>query len=266
MGKSVFGNTKFRKRMNLAPGVSANFGKTGGSVSVGPRGCKTTFGKNGVRATVGMPGTGFSASAYRPYHSKRKSSTTILDGKTFIVRSRKSNMAWGFTLLALSVAAAVFSFTYPHLMEIGRWTISIVVGGFLLIGSIVFFTAKCQEDYQEEINGLDDKLNSLEEAFNETKESIMSQKITQPSSSDIDELLRILYGKGQEYYKADISCIRDRDNIRLKEKAHSIREELQAQMMELDNVVHLMAPRQREYYNTIRPEESSNVFIRNTEQ
>lgn len=252
---SFFGNTKFRKRVNLAPGVSANFGKTGGSVSVGPRGCKTTFGKDGVRTTVGIPGTGLSTSTYKPNQSKRKNSPAMSDGqsRTIPIRSRRFNMAWGFTCLVLSLVIIISSFSYPHIMEVGRWIISIIGGGFFLIGSILFFTAKSKEDYREEINELDDRLNDLEENLNELKESAQSQEITQLSTNDIDNLLQRFYDKVQEYYGVKISSIRDKDNIQFKEKANIIWDELQIQMTEIDNVVQFMNTRQSEYYNAIKP-------------
>ncbi len=44
--------------MKIAPGLTLNLSKSGGSLSVGPRGAKLTVGARGRRATVGIPGTG----------------------------------------------------------------------------------------------------------------------------------------------------------------------------------------------------------------
>lgn len=49
---------RFWKRVKLAPGVTLNLSKSGGSLSFGPRGAKFTIGPRGKRATVGIPGTG----------------------------------------------------------------------------------------------------------------------------------------------------------------------------------------------------------------
>ncbi len=49
---------RFWKRIRLAPGVTLNLSKSGGSLSFGPRGAKFTVGSRGKRATVGIPGTG----------------------------------------------------------------------------------------------------------------------------------------------------------------------------------------------------------------
>jgi len=49
---------RFLRRINIAPGVTMNLGKSGGSFSFGPRGAKFTAGSRGRRATVGIPGTG----------------------------------------------------------------------------------------------------------------------------------------------------------------------------------------------------------------
>ena len=51
---------RFHRRMTIFPGVSMNFGKTGTSFSVGPRGMKTNISSKGIRHTFGIPGTGIS--------------------------------------------------------------------------------------------------------------------------------------------------------------------------------------------------------------
>lgn len=49
---------RFFKRIRIAPGVTLNLSRSGGSISVGPRGAKITVGPTGTRATAGIPGTG----------------------------------------------------------------------------------------------------------------------------------------------------------------------------------------------------------------
>jgi tetratricopeptide (TPR) repeat protein len=49
---------RFFKRVNILPGVSMNFSKSGPSFSFGPRGMKYTIGPKGSRKTFGIPGTG----------------------------------------------------------------------------------------------------------------------------------------------------------------------------------------------------------------
>ena len=49
---------RFWRRIRIAPGVTLNLSKSGGSLSFGPRGAKFTVGSRGTRATVGIPGTG----------------------------------------------------------------------------------------------------------------------------------------------------------------------------------------------------------------
>ncbi|MCL5943190.1 MAG: DUF4236 domain-containing protein [Actinobacteria bacterium] len=49
---------RFWRRIRIAPGVTLNLSKSGGSLSFGPRGAKFTVGRRGGRATVGVPGTG----------------------------------------------------------------------------------------------------------------------------------------------------------------------------------------------------------------
>jgi tetratricopeptide (TPR) repeat protein len=50
---------RFWRRIRIAPGVTLNLSKSGGSLSFGPRGAKFTIGPRGKRATMGIPGTGF---------------------------------------------------------------------------------------------------------------------------------------------------------------------------------------------------------------
>lgn len=62
---------RFWQRIKVAPGVTLNLSKSGGSVSIGPRGAKFTVGPGGKRATVGIPGTGL---YYTTTFSKKSSS------------------------------------------------------------------------------------------------------------------------------------------------------------------------------------------------
>jgi len=52
------GYMRFWRRVKIAPGLTLNLSKSGGSLSFGPRGAKYTVGPRGRRATVGIPGTG----------------------------------------------------------------------------------------------------------------------------------------------------------------------------------------------------------------
>jgi tetratricopeptide (TPR) repeat protein len=49
---------RFWRRVRVAPGVTMNLSKRGGSLSFGPRGAKHTVGTSGRRGTVSLPGTG----------------------------------------------------------------------------------------------------------------------------------------------------------------------------------------------------------------
>ena len=49
---------RFWRRIRIAPGVTLNLSKSGGSLSFGPRGAKLTLGPRSKRVTVGLPGTG----------------------------------------------------------------------------------------------------------------------------------------------------------------------------------------------------------------
>ncbi len=58
---------RFFRRIKIAPGVSLNFSKSGGSLSLGPRGAKVTAGRRGIRRTVGLPGTGLFYTDHKNY-------------------------------------------------------------------------------------------------------------------------------------------------------------------------------------------------------
>jgi len=49
---------RFWRRVRIAPRITLNLSKSGGSLSFGPRGAKFTVGSRSKRATVGIPGTG----------------------------------------------------------------------------------------------------------------------------------------------------------------------------------------------------------------
>lgn len=49
---------RFFKRMQVIPGITLNFSKSGVSTSFGPKGLKYTVGPKGTRYTAGIPGTG----------------------------------------------------------------------------------------------------------------------------------------------------------------------------------------------------------------
>lgn len=76
---------RFFRRIKVAPGVTVNLSKTGGSVSLGPTGAKVTVGPRGVRRTVGIPGTGLYHTTHTGYGSKtsnrRSSRETSQAGK-----------------------------------------------------------------------------------------------------------------------------------------------------------------------------------------
>ena len=46
------------RRVRIAPGLTLNLSKSGGSLSIGMRGARYTVGPRGRRSTVGLPGTG----------------------------------------------------------------------------------------------------------------------------------------------------------------------------------------------------------------
>ena len=49
---------RFRKRKQIAPGLTLNLGKRSASLSAGPRGAKVNLGSRGMGATLTLLGTG----------------------------------------------------------------------------------------------------------------------------------------------------------------------------------------------------------------
>lgn len=77
---------RFFRRIKLAPGLTLNLSKRGGSLSFGPQGAKMTVGTSGVRRTVGLPGTGLwytekVGTRSRSHSGCRRSSSPTRDGK-----------------------------------------------------------------------------------------------------------------------------------------------------------------------------------------
>ena len=51
---------RFRKSINIIPGVRLNLSNGAPSLSVGTRGASVSFGSRGTYANLGLPGTGLS--------------------------------------------------------------------------------------------------------------------------------------------------------------------------------------------------------------
>lgn len=67
---------RFWKRVKIAPGVTLNLSKSGGSLSFGPRGATVTLGPRGKRFTTGIPGTGlFYTTTFERGKSRKKSAS-----------------------------------------------------------------------------------------------------------------------------------------------------------------------------------------------
>lgn len=67
---------RFFRRIRLAPGLSLNLSKGGGSLSFGPPGYKYTAGTAGTRRTVGLPGTGLYYTERGGHSHKSRATTT----------------------------------------------------------------------------------------------------------------------------------------------------------------------------------------------
>jgi len=67
---------RFWRRVRIAPGVTLNLSKSGGSLSFGVRGAHFTVGPHGKRVTAGIPGTGLFYTSTLPGNAKRSGSSS----------------------------------------------------------------------------------------------------------------------------------------------------------------------------------------------
>lgn len=82
---------RFWRRIKIAPGVTLNLSKSGGSLSFGPRGAKFTVGGKGKRVTVGLPGTGLYYTTKLPEGgSSRIATSPVVEPPTIPVKDRLS--------------------------------------------------------------------------------------------------------------------------------------------------------------------------------
>jgi len=86
---------RFWRRIKIAPGLTLNLSKSGGSLSFGPRGAKFTVGSRGKRATVGIPGTGlFYTSTLPSDKSSNRNSSQIIDIQNIVRPDNRLTMGF----------------------------------------------------------------------------------------------------------------------------------------------------------------------------
>ncbi len=81
---------RFRRSIQVVPGIRLNLAKRGVSLSAGGHGFTRNFNAHGARTTVGLPGTGLSYSTRR-----RRSGGSTLGGLIFLL-ALGMLLAWGF--------------------------------------------------------------------------------------------------------------------------------------------------------------------------
>jgi Protein of unknown function (DUF4236) len=97
---------RFRRRINLLPGVRLNLSKSGVSASVGLRGAWLTIGHGKTRETIGLPGTGVSYTEQQSIGAAPGD-----DGAPTPARS-SGGLGVLFWLVLLALAVAVIAFGY----------------------------------------------------------------------------------------------------------------------------------------------------------
>ena len=79
---------RFRKRINIAPGVNLNLSKSGISTTIGKKGASVNIGKNGTYLNTSIPGTGL--------YSRQKISSNYKSTKAYVSRNNDGNSNGGF--------------------------------------------------------------------------------------------------------------------------------------------------------------------------
>lgn len=83
---------RFRRSIQLAPGLRLNVSKSGLSASVGKRGAHVTLGHGRTRTTVGIPGSGLSYTTT----TRRKRAGPGTWGQWLIGAAVLLSLAWWF--------------------------------------------------------------------------------------------------------------------------------------------------------------------------
>lgn len=94
----------YRKRVNIAPGVTLNFSKNGVSTSVGPKGARLSFGPNGTYLNTSIPGTGL----YRRQKIGGGNNKTTNEPNPKQYDDNALGCVWGIVAAFFIVAAFVF--------------------------------------------------------------------------------------------------------------------------------------------------------------
>ena len=70
---------RFWRRLKIAPDITRNLSKSGGSLSFGPHGARYTIGPHGKRTTFGIPGTGLFYTVKEPSQGSTKRARSELE-------------------------------------------------------------------------------------------------------------------------------------------------------------------------------------------
>jgi hypothetical protein len=126
---------RFRKRLKVLPGVHANLGKQGASLSVGGRGATLNVGKRGVRSTVGIPGTGLSYTSKPMRRNQEKRPAPEHAAEAIAPGARRTVGVW----LALVILFAPYLFAWATLHAGHSNLARIVSFGWLAFMVAAFF-------------------------------------------------------------------------------------------------------------------------------
>lgn len=82
------------RRIKIAPGITFNLSKTGGSFSFGVRGARVTLGRTGIRKTVGIPGTGLYYTTHESWQATNQKHSSPPPQKDLVPHEDKPYIPW----------------------------------------------------------------------------------------------------------------------------------------------------------------------------
>jgi len=103
---------RFRRRINILPGIHLNISKSGISTSVGVRGASVTLGKRGTYVNAGLPGTGVSWRQKVPTHTTGSSAASSASAAPSVAQPsaqpvKTHHLHWWKVLLFIGTMIAV---------------------------------------------------------------------------------------------------------------------------------------------------------------
>lgn len=136
----------FRKRVNIAPGVTLNFSKNGVSTSVGPKGARLSFGPNGTYLNTSIPETGL-------YRRQKIGGTNKTQNEP--ISNKNSNKGTGVGCLCVIATIIVIAlFLWQNISdELPESSLTILIIGLIsCIVLIIIVSSNSPQQHNDDMN------------------------------------------------------------------------------------------------------------------